>query len=287
MRQVLRWGLLPNVETVCGVDFSGAKLAGRNAWIARCKVAGDSLELVELDSLGSLVGTDERDAALAALVTMIRGSAGTLWAMDFPFGLPLELGFGDWPSQLELVRGWRGGAYAFGLHCLETAKERCERPHVRRLTDVEERAPFDCYHYRIIYQTFHGMADVLAPMERDRGTAVLPFQRAKLRRATRVVVEACPSSTLKRLGLPHQNYKQPAGGPLTRKRLATRKVLFAALREQITASEVLWRRMARNPGGDAMDAVLAAVGGWHGFRVQDPADARRHPRYAREGRIFA
>ena len=34
--------------------------------------------------------------------------------------------------------------------------------HIRRLTDREAKAPFDCYHYRIIHQTFYGMRDVLA-----------------------------------------------------------------------------------------------------------------------------
>ena len=275
----------PRIETVYGVDFSGAKMAGRNAWVAECRVEVGALELVALSSLESLVGTAERETALAGLVERIGASDAALWAVDFPFGLPVELGFGDWPEQLDLVRGWRGGAYAFGLHCLETATRTCERPHVRRQTDVEERAPFDCYHYRIIYQTFHGMRDVLGPLQADAATAVLPMQAAKRSRARRLVVEACPSSTLKRLGLPHQNYKQPAGRPLTRKRLATRKVLFAAIRQQVKAPETLWRRIARNPGGDALDAVLAAVGGWHGLRAHDPADARL--RYAREGRIFA
>src|SRR5947209_540221 len=64
------------------------------------------------------------------------------------------------------------------------------------------------FHYRIIYQTFYGMRDVIGPLRRTRGTAVLPFQYRKLRTAKRVLVESCPSSSLKRLGLPHQNYKQ-------------------------------------------------------------------------------
>jgi hypothetical protein len=58
------------------------------------------------------------------------------------------------------------------------------------------------------------MRDVLGPLLRHRSTAILPFHYRRLAAARRVVVETCPSSTLKRLGLPHQNYKQPAGGPL-------------------------------------------------------------------------
>ena len=286
--------MAPPIQTVYGVDFSGAAKAGRNAWIAECRVADDAgrLRVARLDALEKWVGTADREPALAGLVELVRASDAALWAIDFPFGLPIELGFGDWPQQLDLVRRWDGGAYAFGLHCLETAKQRCERPHVRRVTDVEEKAPFDCYHYRIIYQTFHGMRDVLAPLEKDAATAVLPFQPRKRAAARRLVVEACPSSTLKRLKLPHQNYKQPAGGPLTAKRRATRRVLLADLRGRVEASETVWRRINRNPGGDALDAVVAAVGGWGGLRADDraaaaAAAAARNPRYRREGMIFA
>ena len=48
---------------------------------------------------------------------------------------------------------------------------------IRRLTDIEEKAPFDPYHYRIIYQTFHGMRDVLGRLgdvARRRTAAAAP-----------------------------------------------------------------------------------------------------------------
>src|SRR5262249_57164344 len=105
--------------------------------------------------------------------------------------------------------------------------------HVRRLTDREERAPFDPYHYRVIYQTFFGMRDVLGPLRRHRRTAILPFHYRRLGAASRVLVEACPASTLKWLGLPHQNYKQPQGGRLEPKRLRARRGSLAGLARPI------------------------------------------------------
>jgi hypothetical protein len=89
--------------------------------------------------------------------------------------------------------------YGAGLECVRRSKELCGAKHIRRLTDIEERAPFDPYHYRIIYQTFHGMRDVLLPLMRRRQTAILPFQYRRLPNARRVLVEACPASTLKRM----------------------------------------------------------------------------------------
>ena len=278
---------MKTVERVVGVDFSGARLAGRNAWVAECEVVeGERLRLGRLESLGTLAGTDERDAALAWLVDAVRGSEATLWAMDFPFGLPIELGLGTWREQLELVNGWQGGAHAFGVHCLDVAKALGGRGHIRRRTDVEQRAPFDCYHYRIVYQTFHGMRDVLGPLSRDGGVAVLPLERAKLGGARAVVAEACPSSTLKRLGLPHQKYKQAAGGPLTPLRRRTRRAVLDAVRARVGMDDRQGRRIMRNPGGDALDAVLAAIGGWHGWHHQ-PLRAGGDGRYAREGMIVA
>ncbi|MCA1815644.1 MAG: DUF429 domain-containing protein, partial [Acidobacteria bacterium] len=158
--------------------------------------------------------------------------------------------------------------------------------HIRRLTDVEARAPFDPYHYRIIYQTFHGMRSVLDPLRRRRGTAILPFQYRRLTNARRVLVEACPASTLKRLRLPHQNYKQPEGGALTAKRRRTRRAILEGLSAHVSISERDRRRIMRNGGGDALDAVLAAVGAARAWRETDHGSVARHRRYPREGRLY-
>src|SRR5688572_3904792 len=225
--------------SIYGVDFSGAKLAGRNIWIARlAPLRGDTicegskgrgrLRLAELTCLEDLCGSAEREPALRHLVQLIRKSERALWAMDFPFSLPLEVmpAKSTWPDQLALLHEFADDAYAVGLECLDRARKLGGPMHIRRQTDVEAKAPFDCYHYRIIYQFFHGVRDVLGPLWDAPRTATLPFQYRRLRRATRVLVEACPSSTLKRLNLPHQNYKQPAGCPLLPKRLRTRRTIL-------------------------------------------------------------
>ncbi len=277
--------------SIYGVDFSGARLAGQNVWIARAEPTGGPvpLRLLELHNLAVVAGTAERAPALAHLVSMVRSSHDALWGMDFPFGLPVEL-FDPgttWQQQLADVASWGGGANAFGLRCVDQARRLGRKMHIRRTTDTEARTPFDCYHYRIIYQTFHGMRDVLLPLSTDRRTAVVPFQYGKLRTADRVVTEACPGSVLKRLKLPHQNYKQPAGGPLTPRRRKTRGHLFHGLSPLIEIDAALRRRMMRNPGGDALDAAIAAVGAWQRWTTADHAAIRRHPRYRFEGFLFA
>jgi hypothetical protein len=139
---------------------------------------------------------------------------------------------------------------------------------------------------RLFYQTFFGMRDVLGPLLRTRRTAILPFHYRRLPTARRVLVEACPTSTLKRLGLPHNNYKQPEGGPLTRKRLRTRRTLLNGLARHLTIADSHRRVMMRNGGGDALDAVIAAVGAVQAWQAADHRVIACHPRYSREGRLF-
>jgi hypothetical protein len=280
-------------SSVYGVDFSGAKLAGRNTWVALLKPGAREpglppYELTDLAPLDGLCGTAERTASLAHLVRMIVSSEKALWAMDFPFGLPVELmePGAQWPAQFDLLHAWGEDDYGVGLECLRRAKLLGGPNHIRRLTDSEEKAPFDPYHYRIIYQTFYGMRDVLGPLRRQRGTAILPFQYRRLAGASRVLVEACPASTLKRLGLPHQNYKQPQGGRLSAKRLRTRRVILAGMAWYVGISKVHRRVIMRNGGGDALDALIAAVGAAMAWHTTDHGWIARHPRYPREGRLY-
>jgi hypothetical protein len=281
-------------RSIYGVDFSGAKLAGRNIWVARCEPIGGKrrlprLRLVELDCLERLCGTAERGPALAHLVDMIDASRGALWGLDFPFGFPIEVMDRGctWPGQLRLLHAWEDDAYDLGLWCLDRAKALGGPMHIKRTTDVEAKAPFDCYHYRIIYQAFYGMRDVLGPLSRKRRTAILPFHYSKLSRAAHVVMESCPSSTLKRLRIPYQNYKQPAGGPLTPIRLRTRRTILSRLAPHVHVDDRHRRVIMRNGGGDALDAVIAAVGADFGWREADHAAIARHPRYPREGYLYA
>jgi hypothetical protein len=101
-----------------------------------------------------------------------------------------------------------------------------------------------------------------------------------------VLVEACPTSTLKRLGLPHHSYKQPEGGALTRKRLRTRRAILAGLAGHVEVSDRHRRAMMRDGGGDALDAVIAAVGAAQAWGLADHRAIARHPRYRREGRLY-
>ena len=283
-------------RSVFGVDFSGARLAGKNAWIAQMDVIGNPgrsatprLKLIELRPLERAAGDAERDVVCRYLGDSILSSHNALWGMDFPFGLPIELGLGDWPAQLEHVRHHDGDAKSYGRDLVQTAKRVGDSMHIRRLTDSETKTPFDCYHYRIIYQTFHGMRDVLARVADQYATAVMPFECHAWHLKSpveRVVVEACPSSTLKRWSLPHQNYKQPGNQPPDAVRRRTRRAIGKVLGSLVEISDHRRRVMMNNPGGDALDAVLAGVGAWQAWHRDDHTAIANHPRYPIEGRVY-
>jgi hypothetical protein len=279
---------LPIFERFYGVDFSGAKKAGDATWVAELEPTRRGFTLTSLRSLTSLGGTAERVLALSRLVELVLGSERALWGFDFPFGLPVELfpHGTPWADQFAFLAEWEDDAYGCGLECVRRATELLQRKHIMRASDTEARTPFDTFHYRIIYQTFFGMRDVIGPLRQTRGTAVLPFQYRKLRTAERVVVECCPGSVLKRVKVPHQNYKQPTGGPLTRKRRLTRHAILDWLGGVVLFGDGFRRVMMRNPGGDAMDAVIAAVGATRAVAAADHRAISRHPRYRHEGRLF-
>jgi len=277
-----------------GVDYSGAVKSGLTAWLSETVVdsATGRLRLISMQRLGLLAGSDDRDVVNAYLVRRIQASEASLWGIDFPFGLPIELGLGDWQSQLETVTRHADGAKEFGRSLVKISETAGHGKHVRRTTDQETKTPFDCYHYRIIYQTFHGMRDVLGPLSQSSKceTAVLPFQYERFQKAKRWVVEACPSSTLKRLQLPYRLYKQSAGKPPTAEHQLVRRTILDKITNRktgtirITASHQ--KTILEDSGGDALDSVLAAVGVYHDFDNADHLMIRTHPRYPLEGRVF-
>ena len=279
-------------QTVLGVDYSGAARSGVNAWLSVCEILPDkTLRLLAMDPIGRLAGSDDRDDVNAYLVGRVRSAAQTLprtlIGMDFPFGLPVQLELGDWPDQLRLVVQFNGAAPQFGRELVARTQRLCGgQKHVRRQTDRDTATPFDCYHYRIIYQTFHGIRDVLAPIADDPSIAVIPFQPVTGSTQT-VVAEGCPSSTLKRLGLPHQNYKQTAGRPPQPKHIATRQTVLRGIGDEIQITRHRRRVLLANPGGDALDSVLAALGVWHAYRHSNHQTDHDCPIASREGKVYA
>lgn len=287
LRSVVRPSTLPVISRVQGVDYSGAAESGKTAWLATLAPDGPLLDLQALKPLGKLAASATRDRVNQFLRDRILASRQTLWGIDFPFGLPVELKIGTWRDQLAHVCRHVGDAKSYGRSLVDLARKVTGQLHIRRQTDLETKTPFDCYHYRIIYQTFHGMRDVLEPISTDPRTAVLPFDYDRASKDTdRLVVEACPSSFLKRNGLPHQRYKQSGGKEPTEAHRQTRREILRAIRGRVRISAYRRRVILSDSGGDALDAVLAGLGAWEAIRRVNHEQIAADQRYSQEGYVY-
>ena len=103
------------IREVYGVDYSGAALSGRTAWLAALKPirGGRILRLDVLEPLGRLLGTDRRAGVNAGLVDLIGLSERALWGLNFPFGLPVEVMPPGcrWRGQFRFLKSWGEDAY--------------------------------------------------------------------------------------------------------------------------------------------------------------------------------
>jgi hypothetical protein len=70
------------------------------------------------------------------------------------------------------------------------------------------------------------------------------------------------------------------------RRRTRRRILDGLARSLDADGGRLRRRAMRDPGGDALDAVVAALGAAQAVAAADHAAIARHPRYRREGHLF-
>jgi len=124
-----------------GVDFSGARRAGLNTWIARIEAAKRNskipvFKLTYLERLGGICGADEREVAFPRLVSLIAESERALWALDFPFGFPVEVmrSGAKWDDQFDFLHEWGEDGYGAGAECVRRAQ---------RLTGLRTAKKFD------------------------------------------------------------------------------------------------------------------------------------------------
>lgn len=234
-----------------GVDFSGARDAGRAIWIADGAIRRHSLELADCRPAAELPGGGrERAAALTALVAYLGAQSNAVVGCDFPVGLPKELvEEADWPAFLMQFAKRHGSADAFRADCRKRSPS-----ELRRSTDRAAKTPFCAWNLRLYRQTYHGIADLLAPLVAAGRATVGPMQAPAEGRAW--ILETCPASVLKPLGLyrPYKGRSEAAAG----NRLAILNALVARGALARPAPR-LRSRLLEDRGGDALDAVIAAL----------------------------
>ena len=247
-------------KRLIGVDFSGARDAGRRIWVAAGTRLHGRFVLEGCAPAAELPGgAADKTTALKALVTFLLSEHRAVAGLDFPFSLPET--FIDAPTWEEFLRDFPR-RYPSPEAFREDCRRRANRREIKRHTDDEAQAPFCVYNLWLYRQTHAGMANVLLPLLDSGRARIVPMQRPAAGKTT--VVEICPASILKSEGLydaPYKPYKPyKGGGP--RLRASRQRLLESLVERDLLAPPppALAERIVEDGEGDGLDAVLAAIG---------------------------
>lgn len=205
-----------DADEVYGVDFSGAKDAGRKIWVAGGPVGDDGvLDIETWCAVADLDGggTDLEDA-LCALRQYVEERPDAVFGFDFPFGLPegvVEVVFDgvvdgadgaddDWRGVVEGFEETFANPNDFREQCSDAAGDGSRL----RETDAVHGG-WSPYHWMLHKQTYHGIAGVLAPLVADGGATGVPMEAVGT--GGPWLLEVYPAATLARGDLYVQGYR--------------------------------------------------------------------------------
>jgi hypothetical protein len=263
--------------TFIGVDFSGGRNAGRKIWVSKGVPDGGALSIVSCDRMSELCDSDERSAAMECLRGIIVASDSVV-GLDFPFGIPRELmGYSRWESFVRQFSRNYPDESEFRSRCLADAG----RKELKRLTDVETKTPFCPYNLRLYRQTYFGIRDVLAPLVEEGSACVAPMQWIVAGKP--LVVEICPASTLKVLGL----YRQYKGNAREQRKERAAIVGGLGSRGLVSIDAKVRPKLLDDAEGDALDSVVAALAAFRALEQigRDVGLSKAH--YTTEGFVYA
>ena len=237
---------------VIGVDFSGARQAGDHIWIAVGTQANGGLTLESCRPARELSGgAGDRHSALAALRAFLAGERRAAAGLDFPFSLPRSLIHETrWESFLRAFPGRYPDAESLREACRIAAKGR----ELKRVTDIAARVPFSAYNLRLYRQTHAGIAEVLLPLVESGAARIVPMQAPAPGKV--LIAETCPASLLKRLDL-YAPYKGRGGAMRDARQIKIKECQNNGLMTK--TDKLLSEKIIEDRGGDALDAVLAAI----------------------------
>lgn len=253
------------VDTIYGVDFSGAKRAGESLWLTESSVEDGTLSVRDCGRAPDVLAdyydgepTTDREPTLAALAAFVRNqSDATAFGFDFPFAVPRAVAEGafdaaTWRDVVAAVADC-GDADAFAEVCVEWTGANADdgATYLKRETDREHGA-FSPYHFFVQHQTYHGVADVLAEVE--AGARIVPFDPPGT--GGPIVAETYPAGVLDALGLHREGYK---GTEQSHEARRARNLDWLADLADVSVPEELRQRYLDDADGDALDSLLAAV----------------------------
>ena len=234
---------------IFGVDFSGAKAACNKIWVSYAEVAGARLCILDCYPLSELSSSKmSREDCLLALLDLILSSKHSIFGMDFPFGIPVQLMQGL--SWNELIRDFPK-LYANEYEFRDISLKLSGNVELKRLTDKEVKAPFCVYNLRLYRQTYFGIRDIIRPLVISDAASILPLQ--PLKADVPWLMEICPASTLKQEGL-YSPYK----GKGSKEKANREHILYHLEKKAVDMSTGIRDKALQNADGDALDSIIAA-----------------------------
>jgi len=268
---------------IYGIDFSGALDAGRKIWISLAMIKGGVLEIRDCFQGFSLPSSGRRlHDCLSALVTFIASHRNSLFGLDFPFGIPQAIfekfGFENWARFIAVFPKQFSSPHEFQSKCKEVFGKR----EAKRTTDRESHTPFSPYNLRLFRQTYFGIKGVLNPLLKNGRACVIPMQ--EIINDKPIILEICPRSTLIRENIAGKKYKGK-----TQEHRGNRRDILNSLKDKnvIIPNDDLSRLIIDDPGGDAIDSVLAAYTVWKALlNPTFPFPKGWKKEYALEGYVY-
>ncbi len=267
-------------EEIYGVDFSGAKDAGKWIWISKGIADGECLLIKRCFRAVDLPGSGkEPEKCLPALRDYVARHARALFGFDFPFGLPKELVKQTrWEEFILAFPSEYRSANDLRRICFSKAGNR----ELKRLTDLQNRAPFSPYNIRVYRQTYYGITKIIYPLVRDDLGCILPMQRPK--RGKPWVLEVCPASTLKSEGLYGVYKNRRHSGDQSHVRYHILSSIQATGQLKLAKEDMIDLILA-DCRGDALDSLVAAFVAFRTLK-KGIEDQRLNCEYEIEGFIF-
>ena len=190
------------------IDWSGARDAGRRAWVCRAQGAGSKLRVTELYRVADRGGRAVEDL-LAYVEASVVDPPGVRWVgFDFPFSVTRRvaerLGHRSWWT---LVSSWERrfpDAAAFARECTVASVAVTGTKEGKRRTDTATGAPMSPWNLRLFRQTYHGVR-LLGRLAGRGRVAILPWNLPDDGEVR--VIEICPAATLAAAGERSQGYK--------------------------------------------------------------------------------
>jgi len=252
-------------RSIFGVDFSGAQDAGKRIWIAEAALDDTRLVVRSCRPARELPDSGvDRDQCLAALRDFVRAQTQAVFGLDFPFGLPRELvPEADWRSFLSRFADCFRSPDVFKIHCWQNGGQH----ELRRQTDRDAGTPWSAYNLQLYKQTYYGIHDVLAPLVLSEHAVALPMQALAAEKVW--LMEICPASLLKALDIPTGKYKSRKLNATARCAARTHILESTIALASLELAPGVRKLILDNSGGDALDAVLAAVAVARALRSPD------------------